>query len=185
MVSVRFIRTRRKNRGETKLERKRKEESAKEKVKDRRGTVELEQFYRINCVSDGLPFGRIPRPTEITFSDKTWRATKTREKNRIKGRERERERFRFHDRIWQRLIISNDADDKLWNKLWTFPRARFVSFLGSISEQMEGNGEAGERRGDDKPFPRFAPRHTLKEFLNGQITVERISNDTFERARSN
>lgn len=27
--------------------------------------------------------------------------------------------------------------------------------------------------------------HTLKEFLNGQITVERISNDTFERARSN
>lgn len=100
-------------------------------------------------------------------------------------REREKERFRFHDRIWQRLIISNDADDKLWNKLWTFPRARFVSFLGSISEQMEGNGEAGERRGDDKPFPRFAPRHTLKEFLNGQITVERISNDTFERARSN
>lgn len=98
--------------------------------------------------------------------------------------QRERERDSVFT-IWQRLIISNDADDKLWNKLWTFPRARFVSFLGSINEQMEGNGEAGERRGDDKPFPRFAPCHTFKEFLNGQITVERISNDTFERAQSN
>lgn len=60
---------------------------------------------------------------------------------------------------------------------------RFSVRLANKWKEMEK--QANERRGDDKPFPRFAPRHTLKEFLNGQITVERISNDTFERARSN
>lgn len=164
----------------------------KEKVKDSRG--ETRPILSDKLCIGWPPFGRIPRPTEITFSDKTWRATnesaRTREKKRIKGRET---LLRFHDRIWQRFIISNDVEtvsSKLWCKLWT-SRLYALCFvfdyrvrLASKWKQME-KSSIGFSASTTNRFPVLAPRHTLKEFLNGQITLERISNDTFERARSN
>lgn len=175
MVSVRFIRTRWKNGGETKLERKRKEREARRK----RLRIVVEGTRPI--LSDKLCIGWPPAPlagfldqTEITFSDETWRVGENARKEQDQG-QKERERLRFHDRIWQRSIIS-----KLWSKLWTLHALCFVFELpGSIKwEEMER--QVGI---DDKPFSRF--RSTLKEFLNGQITAERISSDTFERTRSN
>lgn len=93
---VRFIRT-----GETKQRARRAARgSAKEKIVAKLESI-LSDKSRIGARS---PFDRIPRPTEITFSDENGVARKG------KGGERERETvLRFHDRIWQRLIISNDT----------------------------------------------------------------------------
>lgn len=99
-------------------------------------------------------------------------SAKTREKNRIKDRKRERE---------APFSRSNLATiDHLETLEQTLHALCFVFELpGSIKwEEMER--QVGI---DDKPFSRF--RSTLKEFLNGQITAERISSDTFERTRSN
>lgn len=145
MVSVRFIRTRWKNRGETKLERKRKE------ARRKRLRIVVEGTRPI--LSDKLCIGWPPAllagfldQTEITFSDETWRVGENARKEQDQG-QRERERLRFHDRIWQRSIIS-----KLWSKLWTLHALCFVFELpGSIKwEEMER--QVGHRRQTVFPF---------------------------------
>lgn len=151
----------------------------------------LDQFYPINCVSGG--------PRSAGFLDqrklhspikRDGRRTNRREKKRIKGRET---LLRFHDRIWQRFIISNDVEtvsSKLWSKLWTF-RLYALCFVFDYRVRLANKWKQMEKSSIDfsasttNRFPVLAPRHMLKEFLNGQITLERISNDTFERARSN
>lgn len=101
-------------------------------------------------------------------------SAKTREKNRIKDRERERDSV---------FTIESGNDRSSRNFGANFERCtRFVSFSNYLV-RLNGRKWRGRRGIDDKPFSRF--RSTLKEFLNGQITAERISSDTFERTRSN
>lgn len=75
-----------------------------EEARKKRSSRNSNQFYRINRVS-------VRDPRSIGFLDQrklhSPMKTESREKERA-GRERETV-LRFHDRIWQRLIISNDT----------------------------------------------------------------------------
>lgn len=116
--------------------------------------------------------GRIPRPNGNYIL--RWNVTSRRKREKRTGSRIEREREAPFSR-------SNLATiDHLETLEQTLHALCFVFELpGSIKwEEMER--QVGI---DDKPFSRF--RSTLKEFLNGQITAERISSDTFERTRSN